>query len=59
MSKARLVITAVNVEKRPVREVARTYGVARSWGTLRLASTSPPSSTTATWERLRWTSIPT
>jgi transposase InsO family protein len=31
MSKARLVITAVNVEKRPVSEVARSYGVARSW----------------------------
>ena len=31
MSKARLVITAVTVEKRPVAEVARSYGVARSW----------------------------
>lgn len=31
MSKARLVITAVIVEKRAVSEVARTYGVARSW----------------------------
>jgi transposase InsO family protein len=31
MSKARLVITAVIVEKRPVGEVARDYGVARSW----------------------------
>jgi transposase len=31
MSKARLVITAVTIEKRPVREVARSYGVARSW----------------------------
>jgi transposase InsO family protein len=31
MSKARLVITAVTVEKRTVSEVARTYGVARSW----------------------------
>jgi transposase InsO family protein len=31
MSKARLVITAVIVEKRPVGEVARSYGVARSW----------------------------
>jgi transposase InsO family protein len=31
MSKARLVITAVAVENRPVSEVARTYGVARSW----------------------------
>ena len=31
MSKARLVVTAVIVEKRPVAEVARTYGVARSW----------------------------
>src|SRR5215471_20435648 len=31
MSKARLVITAVTVERRPVSEVARTYGVARSW----------------------------
>jgi transposase InsO family protein len=28
---ARLVITAVVVEKRPVAEVARSYGVARSW----------------------------
>jgi transposase InsO family protein len=31
MSKARLVITAVTIEKRPVREVARTYQVTRSW----------------------------
>jgi transposase len=31
MSKARLVITAVIVEKRPATEVARSYGVARSW----------------------------
>jgi transposase InsO family protein len=31
MSKARLVLTAVMVEKRPVSEVARSYGVARSW----------------------------
>ena len=31
MSKARLVITAVVVENRPVTEVARTYSVARSW----------------------------
>src|SRR5215469_1077924 len=31
MSRARLVITAVTVEKRPVSEVARAYGVARSW----------------------------
>jgi transposase InsO family protein len=31
MSKARLVITAVTVEKRPVSEVARSYSVARSW----------------------------
>src|SRR5215203_3976274 len=31
MSKARLVITAVILEKRPVAEVARDYGVARSW----------------------------
>ena len=31
MSKARLVITAVTVEKRQVSEVARCYGVARSW----------------------------
>jgi transposase InsO family protein len=31
MSKARLVITAVIIEKRAVREVARDYGVARSW----------------------------
>ena len=31
MSKPRLVITAVIVEKRPVSEVARSYGVARSW----------------------------
>ena len=31
MSKARLVITAVMIEKRPVSEVARAYGVARSW----------------------------
>jgi len=30
MSKARLVITAVTVEKRPVGEVARSCGVARS-----------------------------
>jgi transposase len=31
MSKVRLVITAVTVEKRRVSEVARSYGVARSW----------------------------
>jgi transposase InsO family protein len=31
MPKARLVITAVTVERRPVSEVARAYGVARSW----------------------------
>ncbi len=31
MSKARLVITAVITEKRPVAEVARDYQVARSW----------------------------
>lgn len=31
MSKARLVITAVVVEKRTVAEVAATYGVSRSW----------------------------
>lgn len=31
MSKARLVITAITVEKRRVSEVARSYGVARSW----------------------------
>ena len=31
VSKARLVITAVVVEKRPVREVAGAYGVSRSW----------------------------
>ena len=31
MSKARLVITAVVVEQRPVREVAAAYGVSRSW----------------------------
>lgn len=31
MSKARLVITAVVVEKRPVAEVAAAYGVSRSW----------------------------
>ena len=31
MSKARLVVTAVTVEKRPVSEVAKSYGVARSW----------------------------
>lgn len=31
MSKARLVITAVVVEKRRVSEVARSYGVSRSW----------------------------
>ena len=31
MSKARLVVTAVTVEHRPVAEVARDYAVARSW----------------------------
>jgi hypothetical protein len=31
MSKARLVITAVVVEKRSVAEVVAEYGVARSW----------------------------
>jgi transposase InsO family protein len=30
-SKARLVLTALVVEKRPVAEVAREYGVSRSW----------------------------
>src|ERR1700722_14166842 len=37
MSKAKLVITAVTVEKRPVSEVARSYGVARSWACALLA----------------------
>ena len=37
MSKARLVITAVTVEKRPVSEVARAYGAARSWACALLA----------------------
>ena len=31
MSKARLVITAVALEGRPVREVVSAYGVSRSW----------------------------
>jgi transposase len=31
VSKARLVITAVVVEKRQVREVAAAYDVSRSW----------------------------
>jgi transposase InsO family protein len=31
MSKARLVITAITIEKRRVAEVAREYGIARSW----------------------------
>ena len=31
MSKARLVITAVIIEKRSVAEVASAYGVSRSW----------------------------
>ena len=31
MSKARLVITAVVLEQRPVTEVAATYAVSRSW----------------------------
>ena len=31
VSKAKLVITAVVVEQRPVREVAAAYGVSRSW----------------------------
>ena len=31
MSKARLIITAVVVERRSPSEVAKTYGVARSW----------------------------
>jgi transposase len=31
VSKARLVITAVVVEGRPIREVSAAYGVARSW----------------------------
>jgi transposase len=31
MSKARLVITAVTIEKRPVAEVVAEYGVSRSW----------------------------
>ena len=31
MSKARLVITAVRLEKRPVAEVAASYGLHRAW----------------------------
>ena len=31
MSKARLVITAIELEGRPVTEVCATYGVSRSW----------------------------
>ena len=31
MSKARLVITAVRLEKRPVAEVVAAYGVSRAW----------------------------
>jgi transposase InsO family protein len=31
VSKARLVITAVRLEKRPVAEVVATYGVSRAW----------------------------
>ena len=31
MSRARLVITAVIVERRPIAEVAATYGISRSW----------------------------
>ena len=31
MSKTHLVITAVVIEKRPVREVAAEYGVSKSW----------------------------
>ena len=31
MSRARLVITAVTIEKRPVAEVVAAYGVSRSW----------------------------
>jgi transposase len=31
VSKVRLVITAVVVEGRPVREVSAAYGLARSW----------------------------
>ena len=31
MSKARLVITAITVERRPVAEVVEAYGVSRSW----------------------------
>jgi len=37
MSKARLVITAVIVERRPVSVVARADGVARSWACTLLA----------------------
>jgi transposase InsO family protein len=37
MSKARLVIAAVEVERRPVSEVARDYRVARSWVYILLA----------------------
>src|SRR5690348_160070 len=31
MTSTRLLITALVIEKRPVREVAATYGVSRSW----------------------------
>jgi len=61
MSKARLVITAVRLEKRPVSEVVAAYGVSRAWvykllaryraegdAALELRSRRPHSSPTAT-----------
>jgi transposase len=31
MSRARLIITAITLEQRPVAKVAQDYGVSRSW----------------------------
>ena len=47
--------TGVPASRRPRSEVSSAESLAR----LRLRSWPPCSSTNATWERLRWTSMPT
>jgi transposase len=47
MSKARLVITAVVVEGRSQREVARAYGINQSWVSRLVARYRPKTSPTA------------
>jgi hypothetical protein len=63
--KARLVITAVTVEKRPVSEVARSYGVARSWAARAprscpglMTTPGPPQASWLTSSRQPWHGSP-